>query len=764
MTNRRFTALPRINNWPLATKLTLGVLVLFIPAIVAIIVLVLAVLQRDITNQVGNNLHTIAESTARRTAEQLEAEVSQLQFLARNRTVIADIENANKTYPPDMSLAREQLAQANAAWEAAEPGNDMILGHQNLASAIELRTFVNTDPNNVELFTTDKYGGLVAITSTPLHFDHSNYVWWHLAHNDGVGFVFISPPEFDQAGGAYTLRIGVPVYRPNSRELVGVLHVRYRLSSIVNDFAEVSVGETGEAVLLADRGLRLDTTSLESVSIAPEEWAPLRFSTRDWQLGQFMSQESLVARAPVVSDSGLTNINYLGWIVIVRQDTAESLAASLAFSRLAILSSAIGLIVIVTFTVLVARALTQPLGELTGVANQAQSGNLEITARVRGRDEIGQLSEAFNAMIGEIRNFTGSLEAKVTERTAQLSAINEITAAVAGSLDLKEVMSKTVNLIRDRLGYYQVSVFLLDERGENAIVRESTGEVGRILKERPHSLAVGSQSIIGYVTANRKPRIALDTAADAVHFKNPLLPNTRSEMALPLMIGEAIFGALDVQSTDANAFDEQDVAVLQNMANQIAIAINNARLFQEAQKRLDEISLLNRHYLTRAWETFAQANPEAVNLQLNGGQVSPAPDLSTRNRPITISAPYLSEDGTLIAIPIVLRDEVIGEFSLGSPVGVERWGAEDLALVEAVVTQVALAVDNARLLEETQAALAESNRLARRERVISDITNKMTLGADVKRILEIAAEELRRATGSSRAVVRLTGQPSQEVA
>jgi GAF domain-containing protein len=323
-------------------------------------------------------------------------------------------------------------------------------------------------------------------------------------------------------------------------------------------------------------------------------------------------------------------------------------------------------------------------------------------------------------------------------------------------------MLKTVNLIRDRLGYYHISVFLLDESGQNAIVRESTGEVGQILKERPHTLAVGSQSIIGFVTANRQPRIALDTRADAGHFKNPLLPDTRSEIALPLAVGETLFGALDVQSTQANAFADEDVAVLQNMANQIAIAINNARLFQQAQDRLNEVSLLNRQYLSRAWDTFSQTHPDSVNLQLDGGRVSPAPQLGGSAKTLTITAPTLTDEGRTITIPITLRDQIIGEFMLASPEHERPWQQDDLILVDSIVTQVALAVENARLLEETQMALGEAQRLARRERVISEITTKITYGADVKRILQIAADELRLATGSSRAIVRLTAQSSTD--
>jgi FOG: GAF domain len=140
-----------------------------------------------------------------------------------------------------------------------------------------------------------------------------------------------------------------------------------------------------------------------------------------------------------------------------------------------------------------------------------------------------------------------------------------------------------VNLIRDRLGYYHASVFLIEESGRWAVLQESTGEVGRKLKERGHRLEVGGRSLIGWVTANGRPRVAQRTAEDPIHLKNELLPETRSEAAFPLKIGDRIIGALDVQSTLEEAFDAGALSVLQILADQLAVAIENARLYQQAQ-------------------------------------------------------------------------------------------------------------------------------------------------------------------------------------
>ncbi len=760
MSSRRFSL--NVNDWPLATKLTVAVLVLLIPATAIINALVLIVLQDSITSQIGNNLYSLADATANTVSNEVVSIVDELQDLARTRPIVNAIIEANAAYPPLAAEAHQRVREQDNAWRAANPGDPIMVALQDVPSSTDLRAFVNADPNQSEVLLADQYGGLVAISAVPNIFDQSFEQWWERAYNNGQGSIYISQPFFDRTVNVFTITVAVPVYRPNSTEVIGVLRTNYRLRNIVDNLAAINVGETGEVLLLKVDGTRLDTTAGDDEKVNEAEWTAIRENTTsNYYTGPFNSRQSLVTTAPVSGADSLIRLNELDWHIVVRQDEDESLAAQRSIVGVGAAIAVIGILIVSLFTVNTARSLVRPIGELTRTALDARGGNLAVVAPVRSHDEVGQLSEAFNGMIGEIRTLTGSLEAQVTERTAQLEADNEISSTIAGSLELSRVLSQTVNLIRDRLGYYQVSIFLLDERGENAIVRESTGEVGRILKERPHTLAVGSQSIIGFVTANRRPRVALDTGVDAIHFKNPLLPDTRSELALPLLVGDTLFGALDVQSTQPNAFDDQDVAVLQNMANQIAIAINNARLFQETQSRLEEISTLNRQYLARAWEAFSTDRPDSVNLQLEGGFVSPAPEISIRHNPITITTPILAQDGTSISIPISLRDEIIGEFSLSAPEGSARWGEDELALVDAVVAQVALAVENARLLEETQVALGEANRLARRERIISDISTKISFGSDVRRILQIAADELRRATGSSRTVVKLTGSAQE---
>jgi GAF domain-containing protein len=165
-----------------------------------------------------------------------------------------------------------------------------------------------------------------------------------------------------------------------------------------------------------------------------------------------------------------------------------------------------------------------------------------------------------------------------------LEASTAVSQAAVSILDPQKLMQTTVDLIRERFKYYHVSFFLLDEAGEWAVVRASTGEIGRKMVAKPHRLLVGGESMVGWVCQHRKPRIALDVGADAVHFDNPLLPHTRSEITLPLRVGDRLLGALDVQSVEENAFGNDDLRALQGMADLVAITLENARLFATTRK------------------------------------------------------------------------------------------------------------------------------------------------------------------------------------
>jgi len=241
---------------------------------------------------------------------------------------------------------------------------------------------------------------------------------------------------------------------------------------------------------------------------------------------------------------------------------------------------------------LMATYISRPIMNVAQTARSFAEGDWSARSPVTRNDEIGLLAHTFNQMADEISQFYRSLEQQVQERTEQVRTASEVAALAASATDLSEIMRRTVNLIVTRFPqYYHASVFLIDDN-DDAVLEESTGPIGEQMKRQGHRLKVGSPSVVGWAAQHRQPRIASDVAEDPIHFKNPLLPETRSEAGIPLIVGDRVVGVLDVQSKNPHAFDEQSVVTLQTLASQLAAAIHNAQLREQAEMGLGETQRL----------------------------------------------------------------------------------------------------------------------------------------------------------------------------
>jgi GAF domain-containing protein/HAMP domain-containing protein len=381
------------------------------------------------------------------------------------------------------------------------------------------------------------------------------------------------------------------------------------------------------------------------------------------------------------------------------------------------------LLLTVLFGVVVAQVLAAPITQLTGVTIKVASGDMTATAMIESQDEIGTLAQNFNRMIARLQELQSGLEQQVEERTAQLKAVNEVGRVASAILDPQQLVARVVHLISDQFGYYYAAIFVADERGEWATLNDATGEAGRVLRENKHRLRIGGNSMVGTAISTGKPRIAQDVGTERIRFENPLLPYTRSEIALPLIVGERVQGALDVQSTQPSAFGPQEIETLQSMAHQVAIAFENAHLFQEAQKRLEEMQAIQRQYVLESWKPLAGRE----NLEYKIGDED------------------VRAGASEIDVPLALRDEIIGQISLTTEAD---WTPEQRNLIEAVATQAALALENARLVEESQSSAA-------RERLLAEITGKVWASTTIDGILQTAVRELGRALDASEASIEL---------
>jgi GAF domain-containing protein len=208
----------------------------------------------------------------------------------------------------------------------------------------------------------------------------------------------------------------------------------------------------------------------------------------------------------------------------------------------------------------------------------------------------------------ELQELQGSLEKRVEERTSQLRTSAEVGRAAVSILDSAQLLQQTVDLIVERFGFYYAAIFTPDPAGQYAVLRAGTGEAGRLMKERQHRLEIGGASMVGTAIKTREPKIALQVGAGVIRFANPLLSETQSEVALPLVVGNRVLGALDVQSIQPAAFDENTATVLQGMADQIAVALSNSALFEQSQ-----IAFQQAQHLFQARAAVAEAtNPQAM--------------------------------------------------------------------------------------------------------------------------------------------------------
>jgi len=362
--------------------------------------------------------------------------------------------------------------------------------------------------------------------------------------------------------------------------------------------------------------------------------------------------------------------------------------------------------------------------------------------QLRGRaEEMARLNEELQEASEQTRR-----------RAEQLAASAQVARAIASVRDLDELLVQVTRSIGQQFGFYHVGVFLVDETRRYAVLRAANSQGGQRMLARRHKLLVGEQGIVGDVINTGQPRVVLDVSVGAVHIANPDLPETRSEMALPLMSGKQIIGALDVQSTEVDAFPEEDVLVLRTLADQVAIAIENIRNLEETRQALEQVRASQRIYLRESWRGFLQSESSlqrtfrhaTAGVSLSA-QVPAEVETALRQGEVVAKA---TSEGAILAIPVARRGETVGVLSVQDAQPGRVWTEEEIALAKGVSRQMAVALDNARLLEHTQA-------LAQREQLTGQITGKIRVAGEVEDIIAVTAKELGRVLGVSRAIVRL---------
>ncbi len=341
-------------------------------------------------------------------------------------------------------------------------------------------------------------------------------------------------------------------------------------------------------------------------------------------------------------------------------------------------------------------------------------------------------------------------------RATQLEAASHVARDISSFDNLDALVTDTIDLIRDQFGYYHAGLFLLDDNREYAVLKAATGEAGRRMLARNHRLKIGEEGLVGHAIEKNEPRIASDVVQDAAHFKNPDLPDTHSEMALPLRSGGKVIGVLDVQSVQTSAFGPDDVRVLATIADQLALAIEKVSLLTQLKQSLTEIEASYQQYTRKAWHSHLRNARRNYAFRyhrqhievVDEGYVEMQKALEANQ--VVITHHTVDQNAqTLVAVPIKLRGEPLGVINLRFDASYVPQDTVDL--LDNTANRLALALENARLLEELQ-------QRAERERQIGAIVTKVRSRADIDGILRTTAEELGRSLGVAEVLVQLKEQ------
>jgi GAF domain-containing protein/HAMP domain-containing protein len=390
---------------------------------------------------------------------------------------------------------------------------------------------------------------------------------------------------------------------------------------------------------------------------------------------------------------------------------------SIVFSLLALLLGAV-------LSYYVSRAVSDPIRELIETFDKIEQGDLSQRAPISATDELGIVTMHFNRMVSRLEGLQNTLEQQVAERTKQLTATNEVGKAAASSLDPDELLARVIQLFPQQFNYYHAAIYLLDPSGKWAELKEATGEAGHVLKQNRYRIEVSGKTMVGTAIRERSARIAQIASEEKQRLDNPLLPYTRSEIALPMLVGDRVLGALNVQSTKEWDFGPQVIETMQNMVGQVAIALENARLFQEAQYNIREMRTIQQQYLHEGWSEFTAQKEEELEYGVGD---------------------ELDENSKKIDVPISLRDQILGQITFESK---ENWTPEQETLANAVATQAAVALENARLV-------SESRQIAMYERMLAEINSKIWSSATIDGVLQTVAKELGRRLSASQVTIEL---------
>lgn len=568
---------------------------------------------------------------------------------------------------------------------------------------------------------------------------------------------FSKNPTFGKAGLVYSS----PLYDEDGKIIRGILVLRAN-SGLITEIMENTPGVAEMETYLLDK-----------------DYYPLTKTRRLTQTVNTQASESILSSTDVQDGRG-TYENYAGEIVLGYYRRVDALNAAFIaeIPRSYILQNSIrsllGSAALATFAIIIAIAavavsaasIAEPISALAMTAENFAEGRFAARAAIERRDEIGALSKAYDQMAEQLQDIIGKLEQRVADRTREfqdqtlrLRISAEIARDAASSHTLSELLDRAVTLIQNRFELYHTGIFLLDNNNDYAILVASPTSAGAQMIASKHKLRVGEAGIVGRVAATGEPRISLDTGSDVEHFNNPLLPKTRSEMALPLKVENRMIGVLDVQSDQPQAFDENDAAIMQILADQLATAIERTRLLQQVEQNLSDLEQAYGQFTREGWKTFEETSLlNKPGYRFDNIRIQPITEAPVLGAGAMRTGTIVTENsdnnpsaGNQVAIPIRLRGQIIGVVTAHLKGG---YAQNTISTLELAVERLALSLESARLYEEARLR-------ADREQTIAQVATTISSASEFDAILRTTVEEIGKVLGDSEVSIQIIRDADQ---
>ncbi len=590
----------------------------------------------SLTDNIGDKLAGFADLNGTEIAIALDREFNILKTLSLSK----DIQNAALAANETSTLSQAEIDRLDQRWraaDAAENNRDPLVAEVlNDPISAELQSFRSQFNQHVEVFLTGTQGFSIASTNRTSDYNQADEEWWQTAYGLGQ---YIGQPEYDDSSKTIAINMAVAVRENGDGRVLGVLRTTVNFTALDSVLSAGLFGQTGRTVILlpSDQMLFLKDTGggiLELVQEeTPSELLALSqiLNTSRYRSVSLYGVPVLVSIARVkmigVAEGVRPVVGNLKWHVVTLQDEAEALQPVTVQARSAIfLGVGIMLLGIIT-AFFVSRAISGPVIRLNATAQKIAGGDLTVDAKVETRDEIGTLAATFNNMVAQLRDLIGSLEGRVAARTQDLAIVAEVGTATATILETDKLLQAVVELTKERFNLYHSHIYLLDQAGENLVLASGAGEPGRQMKAKGLSIPLDrEQSLVARAARERKGVTVNDVTQAPDFLPNPLLPDTRSELAVPMIVGGKVIGVFDVQSDQVGRFTDSDINIQTTLAAQVATSVQNVRSFEQSKSQAELEFLINtigqKIQLTTSVDGVLQTAVREIGLALGAERVS----------------------------------------------------------------------------------------------------------------------------------------------